>query len=96
MKSITVATDIIPIGEFKAKMSKWLSNAKETGHPVVITQNGRPAAVMLSPEEYDRLQHTKMFFDSVVRGLSDAESGNVMDTDQLREEIKKHRSQHVK
>jgi len=93
MKPINISTDIIPIGEFKSRMSKWLFNAKETGHPIVITQNGRPTAVLLSPEEYDHLQNTKLFVDSVARGISDVESNKVMDTSQLKEELKKHRNQ---
>ncbi len=41
---LNIATDIIPIGEFKNKMSKWLKVTKDTGHPLIITQNGKPAA----------------------------------------------------
>jgi len=54
-----ISTDIIPIGEFKAKMTKWITTAKNTGHPLIITQNGKPAAVMLSPQEFDNLIYTK-------------------------------------
>ena len=59
--------------------------------PLIITQNGRPAGVVLSPSEYDELMHKKLFIDSVIRGISDAESGNVYSTDELREELNKRR-----
>jgi len=91
MKNITVSSDIIPIGEFKTNLSKCLRNVRETGHPLVITQNGRPAGVLLSPAEYDELIHNKLFIDSIDRGISDANSGNVYSTDQLREELEKRR-----
>lgn len=91
MKSINISNDIIPIGEFKTSLSKWLKNVQNTGHPLIITQNGRPAGVVLSPSEYDELIHKKLFIDSVIRGLSDAESGNVYSTNELRVELNKRR-----
>ena len=72
MKHLTISNDIIPIGEFRTSLSKWLKNVQDTGHPLIITQNGRPAGVLLSPSEYDKLIHRKLFIDSVNRGLSDA------------------------
>lgn len=89
---LNISTDIIPIGEFKAKMTKWLNIAQDTGHPLVITQNGKPAAVVLSPEEYDKLNYTKRFIQSVNRGLQDSESGDMLDTNQLRNELSKYRT----
>ena len=72
-------------------MAKWLNTAKNTGQPLIITQNGRPAAVLLSPEEFDNLQYNKLFVDSVTRGISDIETGKVYETQQLKEKLKKRR-----
>ena len=91
MKNINVSSDIIPIGEFKSSMAKWLKTAKNTGQPLIITQNGRPAAVLLSPEEFDNLQYNKLFVDSVTSGIADVESGNIYETNELKEELKKRR-----
>ena len=88
---LNISTDIIPIGEFKAKMTKWLNIAKDTGHPLIITQNGKPAAVLLSPEEFDKLEYTKQFIYSINQGLSDMKSGDSLDTEQLKTELKKQR-----
>lgn len=92
MNKFNVSNDIIPIGEFKISMSRWLKNVQNTGHPLVITQNGRPAGVLISPSEYDELVHKKLFLDSVNRGLSDIESGNIYDTKKLKEELKIRRA----
>lgn len=91
MKNIYISDDIIPIGEFKTGISKWLAKIKNTGHPVIITQNGRPAGVVLSPSEYDELVYKKQFTESINRGLSDAETGNVYSTDELKKELSKKR-----
>ena len=88
---LNVSTDIIPIGEFKSQMTKWLVTAKKTGHPLIITQNGKPAAVVLSPEEFDNMKYTERFINSVNQGLTDINSGNFLETEQLKNELKKQR-----
>jgi len=91
MKEISITRDIIPVGEFKTGLSKWLKNVQSTGHPIIITQNGRPAGVLVPPEEFDRLWYTKRFVDSVNRGMENAESGKVYSTLQLRQKLEERR-----
>ena len=92
MNYLNISSDIIPIGEFKTSLSKCLKNVRNTGHPLVITQNGKPAGVLISPSEYDELVHKKLFIDSVSRGLSDIESCNAYSTPELKEELNKRRA----
>ncbi|WP_211341989.1 type II toxin-antitoxin system Phd/YefM family antitoxin [Chlorobaculum thiosulfatiphilum] len=61
MKEIRVSSDIIPLGEFKTGLSTCLKRVQTTGHPLIITQNGRPAGVLLSPEEYDKLVYRTVY-----------------------------------
>jgi prevent-host-death family protein len=95
MKRIQVSNDIIPVGEFKKSISKWLKNVQSSGHPLIITQNGKPTGVLLSPSEYDDLIHAKSFLQSVERGISDAETGNVYTTKELRKELKDRRERRI-
>jgi len=92
MKDISVADDIVPIGEFKASLSKWIKRSKSSGHPIVVTQNGRPATEVLSPTDYDRLNEIRQFVDSMQRGLTDADNKNVYNTEQLENEIERRRN----
>ena len=89
---LNISTDIIPIGEFKEQMTRWLKTAKTTGRPLVITQNGKPVAVVIFPEEFDKMEYTKRFMQSVNQGLKDVNSGNVLDTEQLKNELQKVRA----
>ena len=91
MNNLSISNDIVPIGELKKRLSQYLKNVHATGHPLVITQNGRPAGVLISPEEYDELVYKKLFIESVNRGLSDIESGNVYSTSELKGELQKRR-----
>ncbi len=92
MNSLNIADDIVPIGEFKASLPKYLKNTQNTGHPLIITQNGRPAGVLLSPSEYDNLTHNRSFLKSLNQGLSDIESGSVYTTSELRAELNNKRT----
>ena len=91
MRAIKVAEDIVPVGEFKGQAARWLRHAAETGQPVVITQNGKPAGVLISPAEYDRLTERERFLESVAHGIADAESGRTMNTKELRRRLEERR-----
>ena len=92
MKSIRISSDIIPLGEFKKGLSSCLKKVQATGHPLIITQNGRPAGVLLSPAEYDNLVYRKPFVESVEEGLKAAESGEVYSTGEVRKILAEKRA----
>jgi prevent-host-death family protein len=72
----------IPLGEFKTHASKALLRVRELQRPLVITQNGKPATVLLSPEEYDRLTERDRLVATVRDGLADSEAGRAVDGDE--------------
>ena len=91
MRALKVAEDIVPVGEFKGQAARWLRHAAESGQPVVITQNGKPAGVLVSPSEYDRLTERQRFLESVALGLADAEAGRTMNTKELLRRLEERR-----
>jgi prevent-host-death family protein len=91
MKNISVSNDIIPVGEFKSKLAFYLKEIQAKKNALVITQNGKPAGVLLSPGEFDELTQSKLFTESVARGLADSENGDVYTTAQLKDLLKKNR-----
>jgi antitoxin YefM len=50
-----LSRDIQPLSEFRANTAKFLRHVRETGRPLVLTQHGRGAAVLLDIERYERL-----------------------------------------
>lgn len=87
MKTISISNDIVPIAEFKTSISKWFKSLQNTGHPLIITQNGKPAGVLLTPAEYDDLVYRKSFLNSVERGISDADSGKTYSTGEIKAKL---------
>ena len=65
MKNISVSSDIIPVGQFKSELARYLREIQEKNNSLIITQNGKPAGVLISPAEFDELRQTKLFIESV-------------------------------
>jgi prevent-host-death family protein len=82
-RTFQVAEDIIPIAELKAKLSEVVRALDTRPRPIVVTLNGKPAAVVMSPREYDRLTYTARFVASVNEGLADADAGRGITSDEL-------------
>ncbi len=80
---LKVAEDIVPLGEFKAHLSERLRGLRASRRPLVVTQNGRATAVVLSPEAFDQLTSQARFVRAVNRGLEQADAGEVMDHDEV-------------
>jgi prevent-host-death family protein len=87
MGSMLFATNILPLARFKATASEVLNGMKENGRPVVITQNGEAAAVLLPPAEYDRLAYRASFLEAVEEGYADSVAGRTIDQSVLAAEI---------
>jgi prevent-host-death family protein len=48
----------LPLSEVKMKLSALVDRVEATDEEVVITRNGRPAAILVSPDEYDSWKET--------------------------------------
>ena len=49
----------LSLSEAKAKLSGLVEEVERRDEEVVITRNGRPAAVLVSPEEYENWKETR-------------------------------------
>ncbi|HWO17951.1 MAG TPA: type II toxin-antitoxin system Phd/YefM family antitoxin [Kofleriaceae bacterium] len=72
--ALQVSEDIIPIAELKARLSEMVRGLSRR-RPLVITLNGKPAAVMMSPREYDRIAYRERVLAKINEGLQDVAEG---------------------
>ena len=49
---------VLPISEVKARLPELVAGVQEREEEVIVTRNGRAAAVLLNVDEYDRLKAT--------------------------------------
>jgi prevent-host-death family protein len=49
----------LPLAHVKANLSRLVNQVAETDEEIVITRNGRPAAILVSPDEYEGWKETQ-------------------------------------
>lgn len=82
-----IARDIVPVGELKVHAASLLARVRDERIPIVITQHGRPAGVLLSPSEFDRLTEHAGFLAALRAGLADIAAGQVVEDQDLDAEL---------
>jgi prevent-host-death family protein len=66
---------IVPISDLRDDAANVLERMKKSREPVVITQRGRAAAVMVSIEEYERSEHERELLRLLVQGDKEVAAG---------------------
>ena len=68
--------ETLSLSEAKMKLSELIDRVQSTDAEVVITKNGRPAAVLVSPDEFDgwretiSIQSDKELMVEIKKGMS--------------------------
>lgn len=83
MKNLSVAEGIIPIARFKANASRIISSVHDIGTPVIITQQGKAIAVLVSPSDFDTFCETERFISATREGLYDVDAGRIVSHDKV-------------
>ena len=83
MKPINISRDIVSLSDFKTRASRMLHDIQHSHRPLVITQNGKAASVLMSPSDFDRLAEQSRFVEAVQKGLVDVEQGCVLPDEDL-------------
>jgi antitoxin YefM len=83
-------SDVRPLAEVKAKFSEMVDQVEHHHDRIVVTRNGRPAAVLMSTEDLASLEDTLDLLSdpSAVAEIADAradvEAGRTVSADELR------------
>ena len=88
MKPINISENIVSVSDFKNKASRMLHEIQSSHRPFVITQNGKAAAVLISPSDFDFLtEQARLWLNAVQRGLTDVQNGLVLSDEDLDKEL---------
>ena len=83
----------LSVSEAKMKLSGLVEAVSTTDEEIVITKNGRPAAVLVSPDEFESWKETVYIKSSqslmadIQKGLKDIKKAKTYTLDELLEEI---------
>ncbi len=90
MTMIVVMSETLPLAEIKAHLSEIIDRVEREHDRVVLTRNGRPAAVILSPQDLEALEDTLDLLSDpgamaeIEASRGDRAAGRVFDAAQLR------------
>jgi len=73
--------NIIPVSDLRQDAAKVLKQLRDSKEPLIITQRGRAAAVMISVEAYKQSEHDKELLRLLAKGDKEIETGKGYDLD---------------
>ena len=74
---------IVPVSDLRDDAANILDRLKKSREPVVITQRGRAAAVLLSIEEYERSEHEREILRLLAQGDKEVAAGKGHDLEDV-------------
>jgi len=78
-----MAKDIRTVTEMKARAAQLLDEVNSEKRPLVITQDGKPRAVMMDVESYEEMRNAIGLLKLVSQGEEDIRTGRWIDQDKL-------------
>jgi prevent-host-death family protein len=78
MKYIRPVAKTVPVREFRSRLSELLSDVADRRDHVLVTRNGKPAAVLVPIDEYEALEETaEILSDSATLAAIEAGLGEL-------------------
>ena len=83
--------DVRPVSDLRQNMAEVMKSIDMEKRPVILTKHGRGRYILLSIEEYNRINAANLLYEAIEEGIADIEAGRVSDfrefAQQLREEM---------
>jgi prevent-host-death family protein len=87
---MNLTRDIQSLSVFKRDSAKFLKQLKKTREPMILTVNGKAAAVVMDPDSYEKFLVEKEYNETIAalrRGIADVEAGRVTEAEAFFEEF---------
>ena len=76
MQRIQLDEDVRSLSEFRANVASFIEKVQKTKRPLVITQRGKSAAIMLDVSEYESLVERLDLLTDIQMGESQVNKGD--------------------
>ncbi len=89
---MNLSRDIHPLTDFKRNTAEFLAQLKETGHPLVLTINGKAELVVQDARSYQRLldlAERLETIDAVKEGLASMKRGEGRPLEEVFDDVEK-------
>lgn len=79
--------NITPLTDFRNNIKKYLKELNVHKKPIILTQHGKSAAVIMDADKYQEMQDQIDFMRKVTLGLEDYREGRTVPVDDVFTEI---------
>ena len=79
--------NITPLTEFRNHIKKYIKELNITKKPIILTQHGKSAAVLLDAEQYQDMNDLIDFMRKVATGLEDYKQNRIHDVSEVFSEV---------
>jgi prevent-host-death family protein len=80
--------DIEPVTVLKRDAAELITRARERATPIVITQSGKPTAVLVDVESYERDRSAFLLLKLVAQGERDHAEGHTVSHADVRKDVR--------
>ena len=89
MQRLILDQDIKPMSEFRAHTAACIQQVQKSKRPVVITQHGKSAAVLIDVSEFEAMSQRLELLEDIALGESMIEEGKGIPHDNAKEMVLK-------
>ena len=75
--------ELVPVSDLRQDVAAVLKRLRASREPLVITQRGRAAAVLLSIETYERREKERALLELLAQGEKEVAAGKGHDLDEV-------------
>ncbi|MBC8554686.1 MAG: type II toxin-antitoxin system Phd/YefM family antitoxin [Candidatus Brocadiales bacterium] len=84
---MNISSDIKPVSYLKSKSADLLKQINETHRPVIITQNGKPKAVIQDPKSYEDMRNAIGMLKLISQGEEHIKKGKTNTQEKVFEKL---------
>jgi len=86
----SISKDIEPLSEFRKKSADFIKRLKREKQPIILTQHGKSAAVLVDVSEYERFTRKLEMLEDLLEAKQQVEQGKTHSMAEAKERIEKH------
>jgi antitoxin YefM len=88
-RRVKLNTDIKPVSEFRANAAQLIEHVQNTRRPLVLTQRGHSAAVVLDVAEYEHMVDEIELLRDVRTSIQQLDSGAAVSNREAKAELRR-------
>ncbi|MCC5933764.1 MAG: type II toxin-antitoxin system Phd/YefM family antitoxin [Candidatus Cyclonatronum sp.] len=86
----SVSKDIEPLSAFRKHSAEFIQRLKKDKQPIILTQHGKSAAVLMDVSEFERFQKKLAMLEDLLEAKQQVEEGHIYSMEEAKARIEKH------